>query len=279
MVYNERVQLPRWLKHYERQIGSCDDLYVLDHGSTDGSTDSLKQVNIVAVHRDHIKGQTQTWRAKFVSDFCNNLLRFYEYVLYSDADELIYINDGAQKTINEFLSSSYASHAIGFDVLHDYKVEGPLTDLPILAQRSKLQLVAAMCKPCIIREPVRWAQGFHESSILSPAFGPLLLLHLRYADVSTGLQRLTETRRILRPDRGPGDLDHWKIDDETYMSWLDRFLSYQAHVSSCDMSDPIISAAVSNFEFRPSNGMLHFDYRYRSRNVFIPSFDVRQSVL
>jgi hypothetical protein len=48
MAYNEAVFLPVWRRHYGAAVGE-HNLFVLDHGSNDGSTDRLGAVNRVRV--------------------------------------------------------------------------------------------------------------------------------------------------------------------------------------------------------------------------------------
>ena len=40
MMHNETVWAPVWARHYAREVGA-ENCLVLDHGSTDGSTDGL----------------------------------------------------------------------------------------------------------------------------------------------------------------------------------------------------------------------------------------------
>ncbi len=49
MAYNEATMLPLWLRHYERQVGA-ENCYVLDHGSSDGSTVGIN-ANLIRLPR------------------------------------------------------------------------------------------------------------------------------------------------------------------------------------------------------------------------------------
>ena len=50
MTRNESVMLPVWLRYYLKWFRD-EDIFVLDHDSTDGSTDKLG-VNIISIHND-----------------------------------------------------------------------------------------------------------------------------------------------------------------------------------------------------------------------------------
>ena len=50
IVKNENYFLPIWLKHFKKFFKS-EDIYVLDHQSTDGSTEDL-DVNVIPIFND-----------------------------------------------------------------------------------------------------------------------------------------------------------------------------------------------------------------------------------
>jgi hypothetical protein len=85
MVYNEDVYLPIWMKHYSRQVG-VENCYVVDHGSTDGSTENLGRCNVLRIPRSPYDPFKQS---AFNSEFCSSLLHWYDWVVYSDVDELV----------------------------------------------------------------------------------------------------------------------------------------------------------------------------------------------
>src|SRR3954468_516687 len=84
MVYNESVFLPIWLKYYS-QFFAPEDIYVLDHGSTDESTNG-KGFNRIMVPNPIVDcaAQLQT-----VQGMQHELSGRYETVLYSDSDEIV----------------------------------------------------------------------------------------------------------------------------------------------------------------------------------------------
>ena len=84
MVYNEPVWARVWVRHYARQVGAAHCL-VLDHGSDDGSTAGLE----VAVERVRRSTLDEDARARLVSDCAAVLLRSYDAVVHTDADELL----------------------------------------------------------------------------------------------------------------------------------------------------------------------------------------------
>lgn len=274
MVYNEKKKLPRWIRHYSSQVNGAENLYVVDHGSNDGSTQNIGPVNVISLDRSAGEGRYQEWRVGFASDLCAKLLEEYDAVFYTDADELVIAHPSRYRSLYEYVAEGSPSNtAIGFDVIHDIETEGPLDDRFIFEQRSKLQFVAAMCKPVFVNQPRTWAPGFH-CSTTKPAFGDLLLFHLRYVDLYEGLERLQVTRTIDRPDMKGNFTDHHKLTDDTFSSWIKNWSSLPVEEGSIALSSPIISSYIEKFAHKPdANGIYRFDYSYRSDRLFkAPSY-------
>ena len=52
-VYNEAVNLPIWRRYYGGIFGERN-LFVIDHSSSDGSTDDLGDMNKLWLHREEL---------------------------------------------------------------------------------------------------------------------------------------------------------------------------------------------------------------------------------
>ncbi|MDG6093781.1 glycosyltransferase family 2 protein [Acetobacter sp. AN02] len=193
MVYNEPEFLPVWRRHYGRQAGEAQ-CYVVDHGSTDGSTWLLGGMNRVRIPRSP---QDDTRRTDFLSEFCGSLLQWYDAVIYVDVDELLVADPLRFPDLISYaraMEPGSVSTAAGFDVIHNPDSELPIDwGRPVSLQRRFLRFTSSMCKPVLIRRPVRWAPGFHCIDAV-PSFDDLRLFHLRYADLDSGLERLARTR-------------------------------------------------------------------------------------
>jgi len=194
MVYNEPQHLTVWKRHYGSQVGE-QACYVLDHGSTDGSTENLGHINRVRIPRSP---QDDERRARAIGQFCASLLEWYDSVIYVDVDELLVADPERFPSLISFAQSSFlpAVTATGFDVIHRLGTEMALDYSQLISlQRRHIRFSSAMCKTVLIRQPVTWAPGFHCCTEILPDPCPnLFLFHLRYADLDSGLQRLTRTR-------------------------------------------------------------------------------------
>lgn len=227
MVKNEPDFLPIWLRHYGRQIG-LDDCYVLDHASDDGSTSDLP----CSVIRLPASPFEENSRAALVSDFCSSLLRNYEAVLYTDADELIVADPRIAPTLSEYVRTSNPPEIvtmIGMDLLHDEPNEGPLDPKrSVLAQRRWGWAAEAACKPTMIRRPHRWSQGFHLTHE-PKAFHHLYNFHIAYADMEIARRRQLKRNRF-SPEGNAGG--HHRADPDNLINHLRRITPWHSRVEA-----------------------------------------------
>ena len=216
MTFNEPDWLPIWARHYASELGATN-CYVVDHGSTDGSTAGLGAVNVMRIPRSP---QDDERRAAFMSEFCGSLLRWYDAVLHSDVDEIVVADPRRHAGLLSFCEADRSTvvTATGLDVVHLPATERALNlALPVTRQRRWLRFSSAMCKPVLVREPVRWTPGFHTVET-DPAFGDLFLFHLRYSDLGRGLSRLAKTR--VQPWSGDDAGAHQRVGDDAWRAML-----------------------------------------------------------
>src|SRR5437867_8001174 len=84
-VYNEAVNLPIWRRYYGGIFGERN-LFVIDHSSSDGSTDDLGDMNKLWLHREELDERK---RSLFIAPFVKGLLEYFDTVIYTDCDEII----------------------------------------------------------------------------------------------------------------------------------------------------------------------------------------------
>jgi hypothetical protein len=209
MVYNEPEYLPVWLRHSAAQVG-IENCYVIDHGSDDGSTTGLA-CNVVRIPRSPYDPAKQS---KFNSEFCSSLLNWFDWVLYSDVDEVVMADPQIAPNLREYCRRPLPDvvTAIGLNSAHRPQSEPPLDFArSITEQRQYVFTASSMCKPLLIRKPVTWSPGSH-SSDAELVFDHLYLFHLRWVDLPYGLRRLQKTRAMAwaRTDGGV----HQRVDDQ-----------------------------------------------------------------
>ncbi|MBK1657313.1 glycosyltransferase family 2 protein [Paracraurococcus ruber] len=219
-VFNEAFNLPIWERHYARQLPGATRL-VLDDGSTDGSIAALRpDTSVLRLPRSRF----DDWkRANFVADMTQALLRNFDAVICTDADELLLADPRRHASLAEFLAEDRrdAVTALGLNLVQKLGAEDPFdATQPILRQRRHVQFVSPMCKTLVTRRPIRWTGGFHGSTA-APDFGGLYLLHLRWIDLGECLQRLRTTRAVEWLD--PNARSHHKAD---YAQFLKNYLEF-----------------------------------------------------
>jgi hypothetical protein len=195
MVYNERINLPIWIRHYSTHCPGAA-LFVVDHGSNDDSTRGLNGINLVPLPRSPLDDRQ---RAQFVSDFQHALLRFYDVVIYTDCDEMLVADPREHVSLASFLvaTRSEVIAPTGLQLLHLPGIEPPIDlSAPILGQRSYVKFRADLCKPSITREPLHWDLGFHFCDRMPDYRTDLYQFHLSGMDAAVARERWELTRTM-----------------------------------------------------------------------------------
>ena len=247
MAYNEAAFLPIWARHAAALVGPAH-CHVLDHGSTDGSTDRLGAINVLRLPRSPMD---DTSRAACISDIAAALLHHYDAVLYSDVDELVFPDPAHHATLADLLAATDAPviHAIGVNVVQVPGEPALNPYAPALAQRGWVHMVGSMCKPHLIRRSAgafRWAPGFHHllDADPTPAFPHLMMAHLRWIDADLHAARLTRTRA--QPWTDPAAAWWQRLDDAAGAA-LHEAHGRRPRDPSVDVSatDPAVQAALA----------------------------------
>ena len=180
IVHDEAVFLPIFLRYYSRFF-TPDQIHVLDHQSTDGSTDCGGFVR-VPVSND---GVSHRWMVESVQGYQHELMRNHDVVLTVDVDEII-APDPATGTLGDYIDrlDEPFVNCLGYEVIHLPDRE-PALDLsrPVLKQRRHWFANDGYDKPALAMEPMEWVPGFHGRA--DGGFHPdpdLRLIHLHRMD-------------------------------------------------------------------------------------------------
>lgn len=195
MAYNEQYNLDLWVNHYTQQVPN-GELIIIDHGSENRVSEQFKEVSTLRLPRSAFDDRK---RADFVSDMQNALLSEYDWVIYTDSDELIVSE--AYDTLEESLANESeevrAINSVGINMFqHLGKEDSFDTNVSLSKQRKYGVLEKSMFKPSISRSKIRWIPGFHTSNI-PPSFGNgYYLFHLKYIDFDWQLFRTNVAKEI-----------------------------------------------------------------------------------
>jgi hypothetical protein len=187
-VYNEFFNLPIWIRYFGANFGE-KNLFVVDLGTSDGSTDNLGDVNKISLPRETFDEYQKTG---FITSLCKGLLLYYDTVVYTDADEIVVADPSIYPTLRDYVERrefDYTS-CVGLNMLHMITMEDPLDPTqPILAQRRYALFASAQCKPLVTRVPLNWAPGFHCSD-RAPQIDPnLFVFHNKMIDYTLAMKR------------------------------------------------------------------------------------------
>jgi hypothetical protein len=226
VVQNEPTFLPLWLRYYGRHFDP-EDLYVLDHDSTDGSTEGLEgRCRVVPIHRD--KSFDHTWLRSTVEQFQSFLLSSYRWVLFGEVDEFVVPDPRRHDGLGGYIESldAVAARCSGYNVVHYPDQEPPLDfDRPILAQRSHWHPAELYSKRLISSIPLAWSTGQHrEANVPDGDPDPgLYLVHLHRVDYRYCLERHRAAAdrdwndADLRDGLGP---QNRLIDSDAFREWF-----------------------------------------------------------
>lgn len=187
MVRDEPVFLPIWLRYYSRYF-RADDIHVLDHGSTDGSTMRNGFVRVPVSHET----VDMTWMKETIESYQVELFDRYDTVLVTDVDEIV-APDPAWGTLGDYLDrfDEPFVNCLGYELLHLRDREAPFDPaLPVLRQRGHWYANDDYDKPVLATQPIRWKPGFHRLADDGFNLDPdLRLIHLHRMDYDVCLNR------------------------------------------------------------------------------------------
>jgi len=227
MVKNEDVFLPIWLKYYSRYIDG-NDIYVFDHRTIDGSVVRCrKEYAFKTIPLNYPLSFDHLW-FKFVADTVQKkLLLHYEYVIFTDIDEIILPDIKKYKGLGEYiqkLDSDYV-RCIGYDLIHlPHRGEPSFkANQTVLSQRKFWYHTHWYNKTLISRRPLDWEIGFHEVRDLNVVVDrDLMLIHLHKLDFDMCWRTCFERARLKWPHEDVINNRGW----QNRITDIDRFRDY-----------------------------------------------------
>ena len=116
MVYKDYWALSQWYTHYGRLLGP-DNLYVVAHGHDAKIAEICPLASVITIPRDIFDGFDRR-RGQMLNSFADGLGLSYDWVIRTDADELICFDPAIYPSIKEVFeaASSTALFALGLNV-------------------------------------------------------------------------------------------------------------------------------------------------------------------
>lgn len=180
IVHDESFFFPIWLAYYSRFFAP-EDIYVLDHDTTDGSTNGEGFTRIPVSH-DSVDHQ---WMVDTVMELQHDLQQRYDVVLFTDVDEII-APDPDFGTLGDLIDrfDEPFVQCVGKEILHRPDTEAAYdANQPIMSQRHSWFANLGYNKPLLATVPMNWIPGFH--GVVSGEINQdpnLYLIHLHRLD-------------------------------------------------------------------------------------------------
>jgi len=203
---------PFWLRVWCNYHCSCfpqEDVYVLDNNTEDDSVAEAKRMwpgmNVVNVQ--HTKEFDSLWLKATVEQQQRSLLRSYEAVLFSEADEFLIADPSTYSSIYSYCLAFVDGQlpnperpnrrAKGWGIVHQIDTEPPVDRTkPLLADRNSMWGLPDYNKTLITRVPITYSKGFHLTyspsnirEVNKPVEPELSMLHAWHIDLDVFCER------------------------------------------------------------------------------------------
>ncbi|MGR3614543.1 MAG: glycosyltransferase family 2 protein [Paracoccaceae bacterium] len=188
MVYKDRWALSQWYRHYGQLVG-FENLYVVTHGPDATVREACPEAQVLQVPRESLE-QFDNIRGRMLNHFQDGLNQYYDWVIRTDADELICFDPNLYASIYDVLAKiqSGAVFALGFD-LFEFEEDAPLTeDQPALGHRRNAVFSGHYSKAWAVRNRIGMKRhGAKMRAKIVPGFSfemphGVFLAHLKYAN-------------------------------------------------------------------------------------------------
>ena len=143
-----------------------ENLYIYLDGTDQPIPPTAGEATVV--HCERIPGQVVAFdrrRLILLSNMANELLKKYDLVIGTDADEFLVLDPDVDESLVSYLSNldiNPSVSGLGVDVGQHLDEEQTIDgSKPFLSQRSYGQVSSRYTKPVVVSKPVRWGAGFH----------------------------------------------------------------------------------------------------------------------
>lgn len=201
MARNDSFFIKHWIDYYGGQLGK-KNLYIYLDGTDQPIPENVGEANVI--HCERIEGQVvnaEKRRLGHLSNMAEELLKTYDIVIGTDADEILIVDPNCNETLHSYLSKAKIKSSLsglGLDVGQKMGEESIIDgNIPFLSQRSYAVLSPRYTKPSILAKPVRWGSGFHRIKGKNYKIDKnLYLFHFGVFDMQMVQDRFNDTDRM-----------------------------------------------------------------------------------
>jgi hypothetical protein len=169
------------------------------------------------------------WFQFVINNTHRKLLKFYEYVVFTDIDEIIFPNSEEYSGLDDYIEKMQTKYVRckGYDLIH-LKDKEPVFDSSktVLTQRNFWYPTRWYDKTLISRVPLTWKMGNHQvTKKISNRDNSLLLIHLHKLDFDMCWNKNLEKAKL-----------NWNEEDvktnqgfQNRINQMDEFKKYYYH--------------------------------------------------
>lgn len=190
MVYQDYWAISQWYAHYARHLGA-ENLFIIAHGQDDRISELCPKAHVIVAPREDLAGfdQRRGWMLNAVQDELGDL---FDWVLRTDADELICVDPARFGSLAEMLGSTTAPavFAMGLNLV-ELEGDTTLTDAqPALSARSSAEFSGHYSKAFAVRDRIALMRhGVKVARADAPHFPfelpyGVYLVHLKFANLA-----------------------------------------------------------------------------------------------
>jgi hypothetical protein len=124
MVHKDYWALRQWYRHYSGALGA-ENLFVVAHGPDPVVQEICPAASVITIPRDRLQGFDH-WRGRLLNGIQRGLLEIYDWVIRTDADELICVDPQLWCSLPKMLAAQEASaiFALGVNVFAPDEASG-----------------------------------------------------------------------------------------------------------------------------------------------------------
>lgn len=209
MVYRDYWALAQWVRHYARQVG-IENTYIVVHGPDQRVHDIASGANIWTIPRDNLDGFDRR-RNKMLNRFQSGLLQFYDWVIRTDADELICVDPDQHGSLRALLGETTedAVFSIGLNVFEQASENEVPDGVSVFSCRDAAVITGNYSKAWAVRSDaplmrhgVKLSSDSGKGYTFSFPQG-VYLAHLKYANIAA-LADVNAVRKEVARSGAPG---------------------------------------------------------------------------
>ena len=154
MVYRDYWALAQWYRHYGGHLGPRN-LYVISHGHDPEIATICPEASIITIPRDELKHFDRV-RLRVINSIQAGLNNLYDWVIQTDADELVCLNPDTYSSFPAFFEQTSAPAIFGLG-LNLAEVEGDSPLLPsanVMAHRNIACVTGNYSKAWAVRQDI-----------------------------------------------------------------------------------------------------------------------------